>query len=161
MTTDPESLCLDNPPRADELLDLLTRQHELYRELRKLAVSQRDLIAAEDPSGLLNLLSQRQRLIDQLATINQRLEPVRAEWKKIEAMLSTEQRARAADLVEQVGQLLAEILQADEADTKLLSARKVVIGQQLKGTVATAQAQAAYKRSTATSAARTVNESVT
>ncbi|MDD4891809.1 MAG: flagellar export chaperone FlgN, partial [Phycisphaerae bacterium] len=63
-------------PHGDAMLDLLVRQHELYRELRRLARTQRDLIAAEDPSALLNLLSQRQKLIAQLADINIRLEPV-------------------------------------------------------------------------------------
>jgi chorismate mutase len=133
-------------PPADELLDLLVSQHELYRQLRRLAMAQHDLIAAEDPTGLLNLLSQRQRLIDQLAEINLKLEPARADWKRVESMLTTEQRGKAQKLVEQVGQLLAEILQADEADSKVLSARKQVIGQKIQATAASAQVQAAYRR---------------
>ena len=139
----------DRATQGGQLLDLLGRQHEIYRELRRLARTQRDLIAAEDPTGLLNLLSERQRLIDQLSEINQRLEPLRADWKRVEAMLTGEQRRRASELVEQVGRLFAEILQADEADSKLLSARKAAAGQQLRATAATAQAQAAYRRNAA------------
>ena len=129
-----------------ELLDLLVRQHELYRELNRLVRTQRELIAAEDPSGLLNLLSQRQKLIAQLAEINQRLEPMRAQWKQVEAMLTTQQRDKAQRLVEEVGQLLGEILQADEVDSKTLSARKEMIGQQIRSTAASAQVQAAYRK---------------
>jgi uncharacterized protein YPO0396 len=135
----------DQPP-PDELLDLLVRQHELYRQLRRLALAQHDLIAAEDPTGLLNLLSQRQRLIEQLAELNVKLEPARADWKRVESMLTTEQRGKAQRLVEEVGQLLAEILQADEADSKVLSARKQMIGQKIQATVAQSQVQAAYRR---------------
>ncbi len=147
--SDPQTTPINEPPRAEELLELLDAQHGLYRELRRLAQAQRDLIAAEDPSALLNLLSQRQRLIDRLAAINQRLEPVRGDWKRIEAMLTTEQRRRAAGLVDRVGQLLAEILRTDEADSKTLSARKESAGRQVQTTTAVSQAQAAYRRAAA------------
>lgn len=136
----------ESSTQAEAMLGLLVRQHELYRELRRLAHAQRDLIAAEDPSALLNLLSQRQRLIDQLATINAQLEPARADWKRIESLLTGEQRATAQRIVEEVGQMLAEILQADELDSKTLSARKEMIGRQIQATAAAAQVQAAYRR---------------
>lgn len=139
----------DNTPAdvsASQLLDLLTSQHELYRDLRRLAGIQRDLIAAEDPAGLLNLLAQRQQLIAQLAEINVQLEPARADWQRVEAMLTDQQRARARDLVGQVEKLLDEILTADEADSKMLSARKEMIGRQIRATAAAAQVQAAYRK---------------
>ncbi|MCG3180684.1 MAG: hypothetical protein BIFFINMI_03047 [Phycisphaerae bacterium] len=146
MTDDADDIRFDEPPRAEELLDLLHRQHKLYQELHRLAQQQRSLIAAEDPSGLLAILSSRQRLIDQLSRINSRLEPVRADWKRIEQRLSTEQRKTAGRLVEQVGQLLAEILAADEADSRTLSARKAATGEQIRNLAAGSQVQAAYRR---------------
>lgn len=144
--TENNDVRINQPPQADELLDLLTRQHDLYRQLRELAAQQSGTIAAEDPSALLDILSRRQSLIDELAEINQRLEPVRADWKRIESMLTTSQRQRAGRLVEQVGELLAEILASDEADSKMLSARKVMTGQQITQSTASAQVQAAYQR---------------
>ncbi len=144
--SDTESIRVEETPQADELLDLLTRQHDIYRELRDLASRQRSTIAAEDPTALLDILSQRQALIDQLTEINQRLEPVRADWKRIEQMLTTSQRQRAGKLVEQVGDLLQEILTSDEADTKLLSARKEMTGRQIRTQAAGAQVQAAYQK---------------
>ena len=134
------------PPWAVELLELLARQHGLYRELHKLAQRQRGLIGAEDPTALLNVLSARQKLIDELAEINRRLEPARADWKRIEQTLTTEQRRRASRLLEQVGDLLTVILAADEADSQTLSARKAVAARQIQSTAASAQVQAAYRR---------------
>jgi chorismate mutase len=133
-------------PEPVALLDLLARQHELYRELHRLACAQRELIAAEDPVALLNLLSQRQKLIDQLAGINAALEPARADWRRVESMLTDQQRRQAQTIVQQVEKLLADILRADEADSKTLSARKAMIGRQIQATAASAQVQAAYRK---------------
>jgi len=133
-------------PAPAAVLDLLTRQHELYRQLHRLACAQRELIAAEDPAALLNLLSRRQKLIEQLAEINAALEPARGNWRQVESMLTGEQRRQAQEIVQQVERLLADILRADEADSKTLSARKAMIGRQIQATAASAQAQAAYRK---------------
>jgi len=143
--TEPDAQRVDEPPRADELLELLHQQHALYKQLHQLARQQRKLVAAEDPTALLNILSERQKLIDELAAINARLEPVRSDWRRIEQALTTEQR-KTASLVEQVGQMLAEILAADEADSKTLSARKAMAGRKIRTMTAGAEVQAAYRR---------------
>ena len=60
-------------PRGQSVAELVRSQRDLYRSLHRLAERQRRLIAADDPSALLSLLSQRQRITQSLVELGQRL----------------------------------------------------------------------------------------
>ena len=106
------------------VIDLLTQQRLLYRQLRELAQQQTSLIDGSDPEMLLKVLAGRQRLIDKLTAIDRELVPIRADWQKIAARLSNTQRQEVQFLVTEVEKILGEILIRDEKDTKRLSGRQ-------------------------------------
>jgi len=108
---------------AAELTELLTRQRDVYRRLRELAVAQRASIEEDQPESLLRILAGRQRQIARLTELNRQLEPHRSRWDQIRQSLGERERRRVGDLVAEVQQLLAEILQRDEGDCDALQQR--------------------------------------
>src|SRR5262249_16506136 len=63
-----------------ELIRLLERQRDVFQHLRSLADRQRALVEQDDPQPLLVLLSERQRLVEDLNRCNSLLAPYRRNW---------------------------------------------------------------------------------
>jgi len=115
-----------------KVIELLTRQSLLYRELRSLAVRQTELVTGEDPETLLKVLANRQRLINRLSAIDAELEPIRADWERVAATLSNEQRHEVQRLVGEVQAVLGEILSRDARDTESLNRQKQQVSGQIR-----------------------------
>ena len=133
---------------ARRLTELLTRQRDLYRQLKELAGAQRQAIDAEHPEGLLRILGDRQRRINELAEIDAQLEPFRARWDRLREALSADQRLHVSELLEDVRELLGEILRQDEGDCDRLEkqtassrnqAAAVSVGQKVNAAYAASQ----------------------
>lgn len=134
---------------VDALTRLLQQQAELYGKLAQLSTHQSTLIdsnADDAAEQLLRLMSARQVLVDQLAKINEQLEPYRKDWQAIAAKLTDEQKKTIAPLVEQAEKLLADIIARDEADRKRLQQAKTDTGNQLKRVTGASHAAAAYRK---------------
>jgi flagellar biosynthesis/type III secretory pathway chaperone len=112
------------PPWAGPLIEILDRQCRLYKQLQGLGAEQKQLVQSGDPERLLGLMSQRQRLIDELTQVSGELEPYRAKWDEHWAALDGESRARVGDLVRQVQDRLEQIMKQDEEDRATLAARR-------------------------------------
>ncbi|NQU75718.1 MAG: hypothetical protein HQ546_05325, partial [Planctomycetes bacterium] len=111
--------------QTGQLIELLTRQREVYQRLRELAKRQRRPIEDDQPEDLLRILGDRQRLIAEMNEINSALEPFRSRWDQLRVSISENQRMQVSDLVADVQQLLAEILDQDQGDCDALKERMV------------------------------------
>ncbi|NLF30920.1 MAG: hypothetical protein GX591_08550 [Planctomycetes bacterium] len=118
------------------LTELLTRQRDAYRALADLAARQRTAIDGDQPEVLLRILADRQRCINEVTDLNEQLEPFRRRWDAIRAALGAAERLAVCELVDQVQDLLAGILNQDEGDCDLLRRRTDAI----RGAAATASA---------------------
>lgn len=136
-----------------DLTTLLTRQRDLYVQLGRLAEGQRSMITGDEPERLLTILAERQRLIDQLESVSRRLKPYQANWRQVRGSLPPEQADEVDHLVGEVNSLLTGILQKDEADAQLLSARKGRTAQAMSELKAGRKAGAAYAASSGSQAA--------
>ena len=130
-----------------KLIDLLTQQRFLYRQLHQLAQKQSSLVDGKDPQMLLSVLANRQRLIDKLADIDRRLQPIRADWQQIAQSLDPAQRHQVQKLVDNVQQILGEILVRDEKDSQKLRDCSHEVSQQLQATSAGKRINKAYAQS--------------
>lgn len=128
-----------------EVLALLDRQVTLYGELEAMAGKQRALIAADDTTPLLKLLAQRQKLTRELQILNDRMAPFRADWPRTKEALPAPQRVEAERLLRDVQDRLRRLLEQDERDVRLLSARKQQVGSALAGLRSGKRAVAAYR----------------
>lgn len=107
-----------------ELVQLLEHQRVLFSRLRVLADRQKALVVQDDPQPLLELLSERQRLVDGLVGLNGRLGPYRTRWTAIYSGLDEPDRRMIAELLEESNTALSSILQSDTNDTQTLQARR-------------------------------------
>jgi len=115
----------------DRVIKLLIEQRDLYRRLAALSARQHDVITADRPEALLNVLQERQTVVISLARINEQLAPFRADWDGACRRLTDDGRAQAAGLLAEINAMLARILKADREDADLLSARKQLAGAAL------------------------------
>ena len=129
---------------ADEWLHLLSEQRDLYVRLGALTDSQRALITGDEPQRLLAVLGERQKLIDQLSCLAERMRPYRQRWPQMRSELTPSEADQVDQLLGEVDALLAGILEKDKADTQLLAARKSSVGQAMATLKTGKQAKAAY-----------------
>ncbi|MEM8739579.1 MAG: flagellar protein FlgN [Planctomycetota bacterium] len=118
-------------PDIDRLLDLLTRQRDLYQSLDALSGRQQATIADGHPEALLGILAERQAVVDRLTATNQDLAPLRPRMTQIADAAPAAQRTALRGLVDQVQSLLQTIIDRDDADRKTLETSKARVGQQL------------------------------
>ena len=117
---------------AERLMELLSRQRELYLGLRSLSDRQGTLITGDQPELLLNILRDRQQYVTALAENNRQLAPYRQNWSEVYGSLPEAQRERASALLEEINGMLSIILETDKRDSALLSARKQSVSQSLQ-----------------------------
>lgn len=129
---------------AGTLIHLLSEQRELYVRLGMLTDSQRSLITSDQPQRLLTVLSERQKLIDRLECLAEKLRPYQKQWARLRSELAPVETEQVDRLLAEVDALLAGILTKDKADAQLLAARKGVVGQAMTTLKTGKQAKAAY-----------------
>jgi len=130
---------------AGEVLGLLREQASMYGRLETLATRQQLLVSVEDAGPLLALLADRQKLAEGLTGIASRLEPVRCGWRVYRERFSETERVEADRLWDDVRQRLRRIIERDEQDARVLSARRQSVRQALQTAHATGQALSAYR----------------
>ncbi len=126
------------------MIELLRHQQVLYRRLRQLSDRQKQLVMREDAEGLLEILSERQRLVDGLVGLSGLLAPFRERWSEIYGKLEEPRRREVAELLEEANQSLGSILSSDSTDSATLTARKQGMASELAGYSAAGRATAAY-----------------
>lgn len=130
---------------ADQLIDMLTRQRDLYRSLDGLSGKQQQIVAEGQAEQLLSVLSERQVIVDQLTKINQDLSPLRGRMTEIADATTDAKRQSLRSLVDDVQSMLESIIQRDEEDRQTLEASKAQVGQELAKVKTAPAAINAYK----------------
>ena len=130
------------------VLALLRMQVSMFARLEGLAGKQRGLIAKADSAPLLHVLAERQELMSELIRIAEALAPVRREWKAFRSGLSAPDREEADRLVSEAGARLETVMEGDERDVQLLSAKKEDTARQMRSNHSRGAALSAYARAT-------------
>lgn len=110
---------------------LLGRQQALFDRLDALGQRQSELIEGDEADGLLELLSERQRLIDGIAEVSGLLEPFKSRWAAVMEELPGAQRERVRRRLDALAGLTARIAQRDEADRQNLERRRDAVAMEL------------------------------
>lgn len=129
---------------GSRLIELLERQKSLYRRLRLLTERQRALVVQDDAQPLLAVLADRQKIVDELLTINEQLAVYRQDWTSIFGGLDEPSRKHVAEMLEEANATLGTILQSDSRDTAALSARRQEIAGRMAAVDSGSRASAAY-----------------
>ena len=139
---------LDTTASADELIRVLTEQQELVDRLDQLAGRQAALIQSGECDALLDLLAQRQRIMDRFLAgqdgateLNRKVRDA-ANWDKGNIDAAT--RRRISSLIDDISSSLGRIVGRDEEDKALLRTNRDRTGEELTGLRTARQAQRAY-----------------
>lgn len=132
-------------PSVPELIELLTRQRDLYARLDELSVGQMQHIEDGATEQLLGVLSQRQGVVDALNRISAELAPYRDNWPAMSGRLDDDDRQAVRELMDEVDTRLQTILERDDQARTKLQAAQQQMGRELRQVTGGAAAVNAYR----------------
>ncbi|MEO0484087.1 MAG: flagellar export chaperone FlgN [Planctomycetota bacterium] len=122
---------LDHGALPRRLADLLDRQLGLYGQLDGLSQAQRGLIDDDEAEQLLDLLRQREFLVEQILRVNAELDPLLGHWERDRLTAGAATRTEIARRVESVQALAESVANRDDADRQALQRRRDAVADQL------------------------------
>lgn len=136
---------MDHPDRwVPRLQRLLDRQHGLYTELDTLSRQQGGHIESGDTSALLSVLTARQTIIDQIATVNTDLDPFVRSWSRLLAQVTPDQRTDLESRFSSIDTLVAGIARRDDDDRHRLETRRKSVSDSIASASRARAAASAY-----------------
>lgn len=123
----------------------MKRQRDIYEQLHHLGNQQSDLIETGATEALLGLLSQRQKLVDELTAVHGDLEPYRNDWQRFWDGLTEPHQQEVGALIKRVEELLGSIIEKDDQARQHLEQAKGMVSGQLDQTAHAGVAVRAYK----------------
>ncbi len=120
----------------DSVLVALQQQVDGYRKLARLAGAQRRHVQTSQTEALLEVLEQRQVVLDAIAAAERTVAPAKRAWAEYKAGLSPDERAAAERMLGETRQLLEQITAGDRDDAVVLQQRKLNLGRQIDRAVA-------------------------
>jgi hypothetical protein len=128
----------------ESIIPALRHQLECYRRLEKLAMVQHECVQQGQTEELLELLTARQEVLDQIAALQQSLEPARQRWQQFLEQIEPPQRGEAEEMMAESRRLLESIMAADRNDVLVLQQRKLNLGRQINEARAARQVNRSY-----------------
>jgi hypothetical protein len=119
---------------TDPIILALESQVNWYNKLAKLAELQHVYVQKGETDELLTVLQRRQEVLDEIATLEQTIGPVKKRWSDYLAGLTGDDRLTAETLLGETRRLLEQITTADRNDTIVLQQRKLTLGIQINRT---------------------------
>src|SRR3712207_715595 len=116
---------------SDSVILALEEQLGCYRRLAKLAEIQHEHVRQSRTEQVLEVLGQRQTVLDDVARLEQTIGPAKRGWREYVATLGAEDRNNAEQLLAETRRLLEEITTADRNDAMVLQQRKLNVGRQI------------------------------
>jgi len=129
----------------ESMMSLLREQARLYADLEALASRQRSLVTEAATESLLALLAERRKLSSALMELGDALGPARREWPTYRTRLTLPERIEADRLIVDMEDRLKRVMEGDERDARLLSARKQWTAHHLRSSHITSDAIRAYR----------------
>ena len=129
---------------TDPIIEALHGQVDCYRRLSKLAALQHDHVQQGRTEQLLEVLGQRQEVLDGLAALERVVAPAKKQWQQYVGSLPAGARSEAEDLLAETRRLLEAITAADCNDVLVLQQRKLNLGRQINQASSARQVNRTY-----------------
>lgn len=107
-----------------QLLEVLQRRREYCRAMLELSRRQSELIGAGNFTELLQLIAQKQRVLEQLSELGQMFGGIVGYWKSVRGSLATDLRVQCQLAIDDSESLLAESMTLEKQGTAMLSQRR-------------------------------------
>src|SRR5688500_159915 len=128
----------------DSIILALEEQVACYRRLAKLAELQHVHVQQSQTEQLLEVLTSRQAVLDQVAGAERVIGPAKRRWTEFVAGLGAAPRAKAEELLAETRRLLEQITTSDRNDALVLQQRKMNLGRQINQATAARQVNRNY-----------------
>jgi len=129
---------------TDSIVQALEDQVGCYRRLAKLAELQHSHVQQNQTEALLDVLRNRQTLLEQISALESLIAPAKSEWSSFVLRMDPAGRARAESLLAETRSLLEQITAADQQDALILQQRKLNLGRQINQAAAARQVNRSY-----------------
>jgi hypothetical protein len=126
------------------VVEALHGQVDCYRRLSKLAALQHEHVQQGRTEQLLEVLGQRQEVLDQLAALERVVAPAKRQWAQFVEALAPGMRSEAEQLLAETRRLLEDITAADCDDVLVLQQRKLNLGRQISQAASARQVNRTY-----------------
>jgi len=117
---------------ASAIILALEQQLACYRKLARLAEAQREHVQQSHVEALLEVLANRQTILDQLAELESVIKPAKARWQEFLGEIEPDSRSNAEHLLAETRRLLEQIMASDRTDALALEQRKLNLGRQIQ-----------------------------
>lgn len=122
----------------------LDEQVTCYRRLAKLAEQQHEHVQTNHTEALLEVLKNRQVVLDQLAKLEQIVGPAKRRWAEFLGEIEVDLRGRAEGMVAETRRLLEQIMSSDRRDALVLQQQKLNLGRQINKAASAKQINRSY-----------------
>lgn len=132
---------------APRLARVLDEQCRLYEQLDELSQHQSVCVESGETELLLDVLAQRQGVVEQVTEVNGLLEPFVSKWESLADSLDDQQKSILREKLARLDELVDRISKRDEEDRAKLESQKGRVAQELGSAVRQKSAAVAYGRS--------------
>ena len=129
---------------TDPILTALEEQVACYRRLARLAEAQHEHVQQSRTEELLDVLTRRQEVLEQIAELERVLSPAKKDWTDFLSGLAMPSRLKAEEHLCETRRLLEQITAADRDDAMVLQQRKLNIGRQINQAASAKQVNRNY-----------------
>lgn len=123
---------------------LVREQRDLCVQLESLSVAQSAMVEGGDTDGVLEVLGQRQRVIDRMSHVNEDLAPLRERREELLAVLGQAERHTVQMFISEINELVERVRTRDEQDRDTMERRRAGIAGEITGVTRARGAVAAY-----------------
>ncbi len=139
------AIAMDDPDRWAPKLDaILEEQRVCVDALDRLSQTQRSLIESGDSDGLLQVLAERQEMLDRFQRATEDFVPYRENWEQLIEHLPARRQRTFNDRVRDLAELIMTIAQRDGEDRTALEKRRNNVADELHSMSRAKSAMAAY-----------------
>jgi hypothetical protein len=128
----------------DPIMAALEEQVGCYRRLARLAAAQHEHVQQSRTEELLEVLTKRQEVLEQIGRLERVLAPAKKDWGDYLGGLAMHSRLKAEEHLGETRRLLEQITAADRDDAIVLQQRKLNIGRQINQAASAKQVNRNY-----------------
>jgi hypothetical protein len=129
---------------TDLLLNLVRARHACLKQLCDLGRHQMKYVDQGNVTALLDVLAAKQKPLEDVRRVERALDPFRSQDPEKRVWKSAVERTKAAALIKECEDMLAEILERDKQCETLLVERRDAVGAQLQAMNSAGRARGAY-----------------
>ncbi len=139
-----EAFYTDPDRWVPRLLHGLERQLADAIALEAFGDTQSDAVVEGESERVLEVLAQRQEIIDRMIQLDSELEPIRAIWNAQHDQIDPMRRAEVVAAIAKVEEVVARVQRRDESDSSLIKNQCVTVKAQMRGNTSGRSAVQAY-----------------